>query len=335
MTVLRSNFMTNAFQDFYEEILRQKEKALRESETTDLSLEESADKDLKALEQTANRERLSLLNTLDDTDILLDDLGEGVHSDSVASESIDTALDNSIEEALRKERLAEGKTNPLLDKPDDQVIYQLCQNIQRKLRIFLEEQSLSASYQLGEYAQSNFREAQYLMAALSDEIFLNLHWLGQKQWAKHLLETQLFQTQVAGELFFTRLDVLLNAADPTRNELAMVYFLCLSLGFRGKYRDLDDEGAINYYKKKLYHLVHNRESDLFTPGRKYLSNTMYEHNLTLPLSKGLPDIRHWLFTFGGIACVYLFVTYVLWYKLVRELDEALQFIFDQARFLPL
>ena len=294
MTALRSIFITALFQDFYEEILRQKERALRESESGTVPLDSEVDETTPIEDESETEEFL----------------------DEEAFEAPQNGI--PVFEASKVEKSVE-----------------LCHSIQRKLRLFLEEQSLKASYQLGEYAQSNFREAEYLMAALADEVFLNLHWSGQKQWRKHLLETQLFHTQVAGELFFSRLEVLLDAADPTRNELAQVYLLCLSLGFQGKYKDLDDGGKIDFCKKRLFHLIHQRESDLYTSGRKSLTNAPYEHNIALSLSKGLPDVRTWVITFAGIACIYLFVTSILWYRLVRDLDESLQYIFEQARSLPL
>ncbi|MBX9976903.1 MAG: DotU family type IV/VI secretion system protein [Alphaproteobacteria bacterium] len=326
MTLLRSNFIASVFQDFYEEILRQKERALRESEDGNVHLFSKKVSPKQA----------------DDEEGVLDE-GNRISSDAMDGNSIDVdANDNNADlstetndEALAQAYGDESQESFQFEGSIVEKNIELCHNIQRKLRIMLEEQSLKASYQLGEYAQTNFREAQYLMAALADETFLTIAWPGKKQWRKHILETQLFHTQVAGELFFSRLDLLLEAADPTRSDLAVVYLLCLSLGFRGKYRDLDDEGKIDFYKKRLYHLINNRESDLYSPGRKYLSNALYEHNISVPFSKGLPDVRRWLMTFAGVGCVYLFVTYVLWYKLVRDLDEALQFIFDQARFLPL
>ncbi len=309
MTVPRSHFISSVFQEFYEEVLRQKEKALRESESGSVTFE--------GVSSSGSKDFPPALGDSSPGSSIKDDGvigGEGVEQEE-------------IETVQRFPSFEETK--------GQQGSVTLCQGIQRKLRLFLEEESLKASYQLGEYAQSNFREAQYLMAALVDEIFLNLQWPGKKQWRKHLLETQLFQTQVAGELFFSRLELLLEAADPTRNELATIYLLCLSLGFRGKYRDMDDEGKIDFYKKQLYHLINNKESDLYGLGRKYLTHAVYEHTIALPLSRGLPDVRSWLITFVGIAFTYLFITYIVWYKLVRDLDEALQFIFDQARSLPL
>lgn len=293
-----SSFIMECFQEFYEEVLRQKEKALRESEGETVKL---------LLEDTTEAEEES---------------EELPPEEDLSGEELEGETPSQLEQKSFKKETSE--TNLVLS-----------QNIQRKLRLFLEEKMLQASYQLGHHAQGNFKEAEYAMAALADEVFLNLHWPGVQQWKKHLLETQLFHTQIAGEQFFVRLESLLQEHDPARNDLAMLYLLCLSLGFRGKYRGMDDEGKLNLYKKKLYYLAHHKESDLYDPGRKYLVHAAYEHNSTLPQSKGLPDVRTWVMTFAGIGVFYLFVTYILWYGVVRDVDEAIQLIFEQARSLPL
>ncbi|EHM44282.1 DotU family type IV/VI secretion system protein [Hafnia alvei] len=55
------------------------------------------------------------------------------------------------------------------------------------------------------------------------------------QWRSALLQMQLFQTSIGGELFFTRL-----AAIPDANiSLHRVYLFCLLTGFHGKYTQQD------------------------------------------------------------------------------------------------
>jgi len=73
----------------------------------------------------------------------------------------------------------------------------------------------------------NYFEAQYVMAAFADEIFIHLDWEGKRAWTSNLLETALFQTHVAGEAFFDKLDQLLRERDPAQKSLAGVYFAAL------------------------------------------------------------------------------------------------------------
>jgi type VI secretion system protein ImpK len=283
----QNGYLVQSFQSFYEELLRQKERALRESEGEHVKLE---------IAQTKSGDVIEELVVTDDEDQAEKDI------------PITTTFEANLE---------------------------LAQNIQRRLRILLEEQALKSAHHLGDFAQSHFKEAQYLMVAIADEVFLTLNWPGQRHWERHLLETQLFQSQVAGESFFDKLDFIISNPDPMKAELAILYLYCLSLGFKGKYRGIDDQEKIQWYKKQLFTLINHRDTDLFLPGRKYLFNNLYDYTLSAPPTKGLPDVKSWVITFVGVATVYLFITYVLWYKIVRDLDDALQLIFDQARMLPL
>jgi type VI secretion system protein ImpK len=57
-------------------------------------------------------------------------------------------------------------------------------------------------------------------------------------WAGNPLQLQYFNEVSAGEEFYTKLEGLRNAEDPKKLDVLEVYFLCLSLGFKGKYADL-------------------------------------------------------------------------------------------------
>jgi len=52
----------------------------------------------------------------------------------------------------------------------------------------------------------NYFEAQYVMAAFADDIFIHLDWEGKRAWTSNLIESTLFQSHVAGELVFDKLD---------------------------------------------------------------------------------------------------------------------------------
>ncbi len=60
----------------------------------------------------------------------------------------------------------------------------------------------------------NYFEAQYVMAAFADDVFIHLDWEGRRAWTSNLLEATLFQSHVAGEMFFEKLDRLLRDRDP-------------------------------------------------------------------------------------------------------------------------
>jgi type VI secretion system protein ImpK len=75
-------------------------------------------------------------------------------------------------------------------------------------------------------------EIAYPIIALADEIAiagpLRQYWMGRP------LQLQYFGENIAGENFFTRLEAL--RAEGRRFEVLKVYYLCLALGFQGRYR---------------------------------------------------------------------------------------------------
>jgi type VI secretion system protein ImpK len=211
----------------------------------------------------------------------------------------------------------------------------LVDKIQRKFHEMFERFSLVAQNQVGEFAVSHFQEALYIMVALTDEVFLSFAWPGQKRWEDHLLEAQIFHTQIAGELFFKKLDALIEVNDPVRNDLAVIYLMALALGFKGRYRDENDAGKIQWYRQQLYLMVNRRSPILYHPGREHLLPDIYEHNLSLPFGRGLPDLRTWLVAFGSIITVFVFISSILWYKLVHDVDDVVGQILTQAQKLGL
>ena len=114
-----------------------------------------------------------------------------------------------------------------------------------------------------------YRQAEYAMAALADEIFLHqLDWVGKEAWNNHLIEYRLFRTRVAGEEFFTRLDRLLQTPDPMYKDLATVYLLAITLGFRGRYWSTNDSGRIDFYRRQLFTFIFHGQPELHKETKK-------------------------------------------------------------------
>lgn len=229
-------------------------------------------------------------------------------------------------------RANEGKDPLTLEQQTEQETETPFVNtIQRRLSLLLEEQAVHSLVQGGEFAVSSYQDALYAMVAFADEVFLNIPWIGQKQWENNLLESRFFQTQIAGELLFQKIESLISANDPMRADLAVIYLLILGLGFKGKFRDEDANlEQLALYRQQLYLMVNRHPPSLYEPGRDHLLQDCYEHVLDSTISKGLPEIRMWLLTFVGILGVYLFASTILWYKLVKDMDASLSSILQQT-----
>lgn len=85
-------------------------------------------------------------------------------------------------------------------------------------------------------------QAKFAVVALVDETILSSSWSGTNQWMKTPLQLEFYDQFDAGEVFFDRLDEL--AERPEENaQILEVYYLCMTLGFKGKYQ-LQEQGRL-------------------------------------------------------------------------------------------
>lgn len=84
------------------------------------------------------------------------------------------------------------------------------------------------------FEPEDISDSRYALAAFVDEAVLRSQWAGKEQWADNPLQIQLFETYLAGEGFFEKLETL-RARGESAAEVLEIYYLCLILGFEGKY----------------------------------------------------------------------------------------------------
>ncbi len=89
-------------------------------------------------------------------------------------------------------------------------------------------------------ARDDLEAAKYPLVAFIDETILNSEWDGREGWRDHPLQLDLFGETIAGERFFERLEKV-QAGGEARADLLEIYWLCLALGFEGKYKILGPE----------------------------------------------------------------------------------------------
>lgn len=167
----------------------------------------------------------------------------------------------------------------------------------------------------------NYFEAQYVMAAFADDVFIHLDWEGKRAWTSNLLESALFQSHVAGEMFFEKLDRLLRDHDPADKSLAAVYLTALSLGFRGKYHGLNDHGKLRRYRQELFAFIFRQPSDLDNQSKIAFPDS-YVHNLRKEKRKKLANPRVWLAVLALVLATYIAVSHGIWLSLTSRIDPA-------------
>lgn len=82
-------------------------------------------------------------------------------------------------------------------------------------------------------------DARYALAAAVDEVLQFSSWPLRQAWSVNPLQVELFQDRDAGVGFFTRLNALQRRS--TGAGVREVYYLCLALGFRGRYHTTSPE----------------------------------------------------------------------------------------------
>ncbi len=78
------------------------------------------------------------------------------------------------------------------------------------------------------------RDAEFAVVAFFDETILTSEWAGRDAWAAQPLQLSRYNRYDAGEAFFERLRVLL--AEGASDQVLEVYYLCLALGYKGRYQ---------------------------------------------------------------------------------------------------
>jgi len=217
-------------------------------------------------------------------------------------------------EAARAHAATVAVSSPDPNTPDEFAV----QSWQR-LAGMLERQALLVGRAGGELSFSLYREAQYVMASLADEFFVHLEWEGRTYWTRHLLETQLFGSNVAGEAFFANLDSLLDQPERAYSDIYSIYLYALALGFRGKYWGTDDGGAIDHYRRMLFQRIYGHQADLSTEGKRLFPETYIA--LRHALAARLPSPGTWLEYLAIAVVCWLLVTHVVWNSIIGELEQ--------------
>lgn len=96
----------------------------------------------------------------------------------------------------------------------------------------------------GLFTRDDYDTARFAVCAWVDEAILGSSWRHKEQWQRELLQRIFYNTAAAGEEFFERL----NALGPHQRDVREVYYLCLALGFMGRYCRKEDEYLLEQLK---------------------------------------------------------------------------------------
>ncbi len=211
--------------------------------------------------------------------------------------------------------------------------------IQHQLISVFDRQRLDASQRGGEQHMKLYKEAQYLMVALTDEIFLHLfEWAGKETWRTQLLEVRMFNSQIAGQRVFENLNALLNKRDPNTLELARLYLIVLFLGFQGKYRSATDPIQLQEYenyRRQLYFFITQKNVDElhdrlhYEVNKRIFPDAYRVTELKQEERQWLPSLFWWHVSFVALFVGLFFVSIWLWYQVTYDINTQTEQILEK------
>jgi len=91
-----------------------------------------------------------------------------------------------------------------------------------------------------EYSLEDIQRVKFALVAFLDESIIASDWSQKDSWLSKPLQLQLYDRFDAGEEFYNKLDAMLDEIQ-LNTEVLEVYYLCMTLGFKGKYGVTEQE----------------------------------------------------------------------------------------------
>ena len=187
----------------------------------------------------------------------------------------------------------------------------------RLLAVLKAQEAASARVAHGASLQA-WRDAQFLMAALADDVFVRLDWKGAGWWLWNPLETALYGTRSAGARVFERIDQLTAAGEPAQRELAAVYLAALAVGFEGQYAGAADRSPLDDCRRRLRTFVFGDREPLQGP----LVAQCYAHTDVSGRGPLLRSARVWWWAALVVLAAWLAASSVAWRRATEPIAES-------------
>lgn len=143
--------------------------------------------------------------------------------------------------------------------------------------------------------------SRYLMCSVLDEAVLNTPWGSESAWAQRTLLTVFHSETSGGEKSFLILDRMRQA--PADNlDIIELFYICLSLGFEGKYRLMSrGRDALDQIKEDLFAIIRRQRGEY---ERALASRWAGLGNMRNPLAEYIP-----MWVVVSLVLVVLFFSY--------------------------
>lgn len=148
----------------------------------------------------------------------------------------------------------------------------------------------------GFFNKEVYDQARFMVCAWVDEAILASGWQYRGHWQREQLQRLYYNTTEAGEEVFDRLNML----SFEQKEVREVYYLCLALGFKGKFIHQQDEYLLDQVKTSNLKLLLGSSMGVPTLDRADLFPEAYPAN-PVEVEKQKTKFRFSLFNICAIA----------------------------------
>ena len=167
------------------------------------------------------------------------------------------------------------------------------------------------------YRESIIQVAKFGLASFVDETVLTNNFPLKEEWERYPIQLEHFGEQLAGNKFYDKLDAMLRQIEVTADAVE-VYYVCLLLGFKGRYAVYEQEKLLATMQKT---------ADALVKVGKITSVELSPHWLVqdqplAPEKKGMPAWAK-ITAFGGLG--FAVILYLVLFLLTSKfLDDAMQ-----------
>ncbi len=167
------------------------------------------------------------------------------------------------------------------------------------------------------YPEKQIQDVKFALAAFVDETVLSKSSPLSEEWEKFPLQLEYFEEHLAGVKFFERLEHLVKEIK-TQADVVEIYYLCMLLGFKGKYKV--------YMEDQLQGVIKDTAAHLRQVGRLQQSElSPHWQVLDQPKPRVDPGLPLWFKISVAaviLVCVFLYLVMLLISK--SEVDSAIE-----------
>ena len=159
--------------------------------------------------------------------------------------------------------------------------------------------------------------AKFALASFVDETVLTNNFPLRDEWEKYALQLEYFGEQLAGNKFFEKLDAMLKQIETTQDAVE-IYYVCMLLGFKGRYGVYEQEKLLAIMQTTANALVKVGKIKPVELSPHWLANDQPEP----PKKRGMP-VWAKIGALSGLGLA--FIVYLLMFLFSSKfLDEAMR-----------